>query len=122
MAAMGRCRGNTIFFESHNQFLQVFVKKGQESSGMSVSVNCQERAYSSSISPSGINMAILRDTLMAQAEDTTLTQLIACNASRLEELYMLSAVRVVEQFQYSTPDPFNGQTDNLILKPPKVGN
>ena len=23
-------------------------------------------------------------------------------------------------FQYSTPDPFNGQTDNLILKPPKV--
>ena len=93
MATMGRCRGNTIFFESHNQFLQVFVKKGlkgQESSGMSVSVNCQERAYSSSISPPGINMAILRDPLMAQAEDTKLTQLIACNASRLEELYMLS--------------------------------
>ena len=75
MATMGRCRGNTIFFESHNQFLQVFAKKRQESSGMSVSVNCQERAYSSSISPSGINMAILRDPLMAQAEDTKLTQL-----------------------------------------------
>ena len=62
MATMGRCRGNTSFFASHNQFLQVFSQKGslkgQDSSGMGVSVNCQERAYSSSISPSGINLAI----------------------------------------------------------------